>query len=569
MKKNWHELISQPRYRIKIEKNVYITMRDGVRLAVDIFRPDAKGKFPALLALSPYGKELQGLLLPPQPLDKSALWDGNIEAGDTEDIVSRGYTHIIGDLRGTGYSEGEYVGLHSKKEGEDGYDLVEWIAQQPWCDGNVGMAGYSYFGDIQQHVAIEQPPHLKAIFATGVFSDLYRDIAYPGGMLSLFLYGLWDGRLGTSGMAPKQVVSAMMKNLPKEEFEHRIRETLQNPDIRKFPNLYHLLNYPQKNPLFVDLLLNPYDGPFYWERSAYTKFDKIKIPVYSVGAWSHFFSTRAQWNLYCRVNVPKKIMMKPPGFPTRPWRDNLDIMIRWYDHWLKGIDTGIMKEPPLKIFIMGANQWRYEEEWPLKGINPTQFYLRCWEGLSLQPEIYQDEPDCFVQQPLHVSSQRGSLKYLTPPLSQDVEVIGDVAVYLFASIDTDDTNWILKLSDIDENGSEQWLTSGHLKASHRALDANKSTPLQPYHPHTNPEPVVPGEICEYAIGLQPIANVFKAGHRIQLQIESMMSPRDPDQLLHYHPLLCSSKTTVHKIYRDKGHRSYLILPVIPKNRTRS
>jgi len=564
MKKDWHELISQPKYGVIEEKDVYVPMRDGVRVAVDIYRPDANAKFPALLALSPYGKEIQALQLPPQPLDKSVLWDGVIEAGDTEYLVSRGYAHVIGDLRGTGYSEGEFVGMHSKKEGEDGHDIIEWLAQQPWCDGNVGMVGYSYFGEIQQFVAIEQPPHLKAIFPTGVFSDLYRDMAYSGGVLSLFLYGLWDGRLGTSGMAPKQAFSAMMKELPKEEFERRIQEGLDNPDIRHYPNLYHLLKHPQKNPPFVDLLLNPYDGPFYWERSAYPNFDKIKIPVYSVGAWAHMFFTGAQWNLYCGVNVPKKIMMKPPGFPTRPWRDDLDVLVRWYDHWLKGNDTGIMDEPPIKIFVMGANQWRYEEEWPLPGTQPTEFYLRSWEGLSLDPETYQDEPDAFLQQPLHLSTKRGSLKYLTPPLSEDLEVIGDLAVTLFASIDTDDTNWMVKVSDLDENGKAKSLVSGCLKASHRALDKDKSTPSRPYHPHTSSEPVVPGEIYEYAIGLQPIANVFKAGHCIQLEIESLMSPRDPDQFLHYHPQLCSSKTTVHKIYRDKKHRSRLLLPVISK-----
>jgi predicted acyl esterase len=564
MKKDWHELISQPKHEVAQEKNVFVPMRDGVQLAVDIYRPKAKGKFPALLGLCPYGKELQALQLPPQPLDKSAIWDGNIEAGDTEYVVSRGYAHVIGDLRGTGDSEGEYVGLHSKKEGEDGHDLVEWLAQQPWCDGNVGMIGYSYFGDIQQHVAIEQPAHLKAIFPTGVFSDLYRDISHPGGVLSLFLYGLWDGRLGTSGLAPRRAVSAMMKNLPADEFKNRIKEALANPDIRNFPNLYHLLNYPLKNPLFVDLLLNPYDGPFYWERSAYRSFDKFKIPVYSVGAWSHFSFTGPQWDLYKGVNVPKKIMMKPPGYPTRPWREDLDVLIRWYDHWLKGIDTGIMDEPPIKIFVMGVNEWRYEEEWPLPGLHPTKFYLRSWEGLSLEPESYQDEPDAFLQQPLHVSSQRGSLKYLTAPLPEDTEVIGDVAVYLFASIDTDDTNWIVKLSDVDQNGKEQWLMSGCLKASHRALDASKSTPLRPYHPHTRSESAVSGQIYEYAIGLQPIANVFKAGHRIQLQIQSLMSPRDPDQSLHYHPWLCSSWTTVHKIYRDKKHRSHVLLPIIQR-----
>jgi len=562
MKKDWHELISQPKYGIKVERDVNVPMRDGVHLAINVFRPDAEGKFPALLSLSPYGKEVQELPLPPQPLDKSILWDGVIEAGDTEYIVSRGYAHIIGDLRGTGGSEGEYVGIFSKQEGEDGYDLVEWIAQQPWCDGNVGMVGYSYFGEVQLTVASEQPPHLKAIFPTGVLTDLYRALAYHGGVLCLFIYGLWDGRGGTSGLSPNNAVSAMMKELPKEEFESRRQEALKNPDIRHFPNLYHLLNCPQKNPIFVDFLLNPYDGPFYRGRSNYTRFDRIKIPVYVVGTWGHFFGAAGHWALYSGINTPKKIMMKPRGFPTRPWREDMDVVIRWYDHWLKGADTGIMDESPIKLFISGINQWRYEQEWPLARTQWTKFYLNSWEELSPAPELYQDEPDCFLQQPLHLSTKRDSVKYLTSPLAEDLEVTGPAALHLFASIDQDDTNWIVKLIDADENGSELSLVTGYLKASHRAVDESKSTPWQPYHSHRSSEPVVPGEIYEYAIELVPTANVFRAGHRIKLEIGSMESPRDWEMVMHFHPHLCSSKTTVHKIYRDKEHQSHLLLPVI-------
>ena len=205
MKKNWHELISQPKYGIKTEKEVDVPMRDGVRLSVNIYRPDAKGKFPALLAMGGYGKELQELLIPPQPLNKSPIWDGNIEAGDTPDIVPRGYAHVIADVRGIGKSGGEYPGMWSQQEGMDGHDIVEWIAKQPWCDGNVGMIGYSYYGGIQLKVAIQQPPHLKSIFVSHVGADFYRDFSYVGGVLTLFWYGLWDGRHGTSGFAPKNV----------------------------------------------------------------------------------------------------------------------------------------------------------------------------------------------------------------------------------------------------------------------------------------------------------------------------------------------------------------------------
>jgi putative CocE/NonD family hydrolase len=158
MANNWRELISQPQYGISEERDVFVPVRDGVRLAINIFRPDVKGKFPALLAMSGYGKDEQDLNLPPQPLNKSAVWDGNLEAGDTSEIVPRGYVHIVADSRGTGHSEGEYTGTYTSQEGRDGYDLIEWIAQQPWCDGNVGMIGYSYYSKIQSKIAIEQPP---------------------------------------------------------------------------------------------------------------------------------------------------------------------------------------------------------------------------------------------------------------------------------------------------------------------------------------------------------------------------------------------------------------------------
>jgi putative CocE/NonD family hydrolase len=222
------ETATTQRFNLVIDKDIYVEMPDGVRLCVDVYRPDAPGKFPALLAMGPYGKELQTLnaTFPPQPLYRSPLWDGNIEAGDSREIVSRGYVHVIADIRGTGKSEGEYIAF-SPQEGKDGYQLVEWIAQQPWCNGNVGMLGYSYYAMTALKTAINQPPHLKAIFVSHIHVDIYRGLAYEGGVLRLFLYGLWDGRHGTSGFAAKNAVSEMVKSLPKEELERRRQELLK------------------------------------------------------------------------------------------------------------------------------------------------------------------------------------------------------------------------------------------------------------------------------------------------------------------------------------------------------
>lgn len=551
-----------PKYGIKEERDVYVTMRDGVRIAVNVFRPDAEGKFPALLSMGPYGKDIQDLLIPPQPLYRSALWDGNIEAGDFPYFVSRGYAYVIADLRGTGKSEGEYS-LHSKYEGEDGHDLVEWIAKQPWCNGNVGMLGYSYYAATQLKTAIQQPPHLKAIYVSHVSADAYRDMCYNGGVLSLLLLGVWHGRHAglTCGFAPRNAVSEMMKTLPKEELERRRRERLNDPDIRHYTILYHLLQYPQKCPPFFDVLLNPFDGPFWREKSVYPYYDKIKAATYVVGKLSH--EATGFWAVYEGINAPKKLLVKPPGPEERPWREDREEALRWFDYWLKGIDNGIMNGPPIKMYVMGANEWRYEKEWPIKHVKWVKAYLRRWEGLLFSPELDQPEPDCFLQQPLHLSNKRDLVKYVSPPMPRSLEVIGPVAIYFFASIDQDDTNWIVKLYDVAPDGGEVRLGKSFLKASHRALDMDKSKPGEPYHPHTHAEPVVPNKIYEYAVKIGVLVNVFKPGHRIKLEIESMESPRDPEMQIHFHAHLCSSKTTLHKIYRNAEYQSHILLPVIP------
>jgi uncharacterized protein len=562
MGSNWRELISQPKYGIKTEKNIMVPTRDGTKLAVDIFRPDVEGKFPGLLAMSPYGKEEQEYLLGPQPLNKSAVWDGNIEAGDTSEIVARGYIHVVADVRGTGYSEGEYFGGYTTLEARDGADLVEWIARQPWCDGNVALVGYSYYSKIALKVAIEQPPHLKCLFVSHVAGDHYRESGYSGGVLSLFQYGIWDGRHGTSGIARKNAVSEMEKNLSEKELERLRQEILQDPDIRYYPNMYHLIHYPYKNPRFFDILVNPYDGPFWWERSAYQDYDKIQVPVHVIGKVAH--EGGGYWDVYAGLNTPKKLFVKPNAPEERPWREDFELMIRWYDHWLKGNDTGLMNEPPVKIYMQGANKFRLEKEWPLPETEHTKVFLRRWESLSFEPELYQPDPDCFLQQPLYLSTKRDSVKYLSPPLPSDMEVLGPAALNLYASIDTDDTNWIAKLYDLAPGGSQTRLGKGYLKATHRALDPQKSTSARPFHPHTREslQAVKPGEIYEYNIELGILTGVFKAGHRIKLEIESMESPRDPEMQIHYHPHLPSSRTTLHKIYRNRECQSHFLLPIV-------
>ncbi len=558
MGKDWHELISQPKFKIKKELNVKVPMRDGVKIAIDIFRPDAPGKFPALVGLSPYGKEMQAVI-PPQPPLQSFLVDGTMEAGNTDYIVPRGYIHVVGDVRGTGKSEGKYIGSFSKTEAEDGYDLVEWVARQPWCDGNLGMVGISYFAAMQKFVAALQPPHLKAIFPFDSQGDWYRDASYHGGVFNSFLFVLWRQ------VAAVNAGSAAQANETPEEFERLLNEAKKNPDLKQYPWFYRVLETPSTNPHFFDQMLYPNDGPYYWERAI--NYEKIRIPTYCGSHWPAY----VYWHLvgafrdFAGIDAPKKMIITPL-FSERPWSDLHDIMIRWYDHWLKGIDTGIMEEPPIKIWVKGANVWREENEWPLKRTDWQKYYLRSWERLSEEPETFYHEPDCFVQQPPTMTSTVQSVRYRTQPFSEDVEVTGPMALYLYASIDQTDTNWIVTIKDVDPNNKETEVTRGWLKASHLAVDEGKSKPWQPYHTHVKSEPVNPNEIYEYRIEIRPTSYVFKAGNRILLEIASLDVPNYYKWVVvevpPYH--VCSSKTTLHRIYRDELRPSYLLLPIIPK-----
>ncbi len=182
------EQLSKPQYRMVVERDVAVPMRDGVVLRADVFRPDAPGKFPGLLALSAYGKDSQSVPIPAQPIN-SWVFDHNVEAGDIEFFVQRGYAYVIPDERGLGKSEGAWNGPFSVQEQEDGHDIVEWIAAQDWCSGKVGMMGISWFGMIQRFIAAQAPPHLAAIFPYEAANDLYG-VAYEGGVIQPFWWEL-------------------------------------------------------------------------------------------------------------------------------------------------------------------------------------------------------------------------------------------------------------------------------------------------------------------------------------------------------------------------------------------
>ncbi|MDR3294546.1 MAG: CocE/NonD family hydrolase [Clostridiales Family XIII bacterium] len=550
---------SEAIYGVKKE-TFMVAARDGVKLAIDVYRPDAEGKFPALLAQSPYGKTAQVFETPPQPFGKS-IFEASVESGDPYYYAKRGYIYAISDFRGLGDSEGSHDGMMSKYEGQDGYDLVEWLAVQPWCGGGVGLAGICYFSNAQLQTAVLAPPSLKCIAPWEIFADdLYKHGIYEGGVLNIFLYGLYTGTYpARCGYAIKNVKSAMALSTSPEELQKLVDTYAADPDLRQYPYLYHLLKYPEKNPILFDFMLNPLDGPYYRERSVIEKIENINVPTYVGGPFFSFFS-EPQINVYNRLKVPKKLRFYT-DMGTRPWKSDHDELLRWYDYWLKGIDTGIMDEAPVKYHTTVLEKWQQAQQWPLETTQWTDFYLHSLNGLAPEPDYYNDCPDSFIQEPLYVTEERGNVKYVTPPLSSDLQITGPPRIKFYASLDQKDTTWRV---NVREYGSKEIypLAQGWLRASLRKRLPEKDSPWEIEHDYTAYDRPNPGEIYEYEIQMRPMSHLFRAGTRIQLEISCIDIPTDIETYdVMWH--VCPAQTCLHKIYRDGEHQSVLKLPVIP------
>ena len=560
---------SEPDYKLLKEKDVMVPMRDGVRLATDIYRPDAAGeKFPALLAFGMWGKDVQEaiewLADKPQQYYHTPFWDGNMEAMDFTYTVPRGYIHIIPDPRGIGNSEGLWGDPATMM---DYYDMVEWIAEQPWCNGKVGMMGPSSYSINQVLTGLLKPPHLVALRLdenpAASFDHFY-------GIYDLLVYHIFMGRHGNDSALPVSNSDATPLpplSLSLFDIKERLEEALNHPDIRYNTKWYSYLRYPRKFPMFFDNLLSSFH-PRPVPDNMIDMFlhppgiESITLPMYQGTPWNVRFYTFSTFDLYEKTGTPaenNKLIVYPSGLPDRPYVEYHDELLRWHDYWLKDIDTGIMDEPPIKLFVMGINKWRFEHEWPLARTCWTKFYLQPEGGISTNDPGTTDKTDNFTQPAPYLDPTVYCLKYKTEPLEKDMEVTGPATLYLEASIDIDDTNWMVDLVDIDQEGKERLVTSGWLKAAHRALDPAKSKPYQPVHPLQDPVPVKPGEVIEYAIRFMPTANVFLKGHRMSLII------RNQDDILSrlgtwgvYH--LPFMRTVTHEIHFGKSH---LLLPVIP------
>ncbi len=555
--------------QIRIRKDLRVPMRDGVLLAADAYEGPEEKPRPALVALSPYGKELQALALtmPPQRRP-SPMWDGCIEAGDIARVVAEDYVHVIGDLRGTGHSEGEHIGNYNAGGvplGQDAYDFIEWVASQPWCDGNVGMIGISYFGSMQVLAAAERPPHLKAIFVSGGHYDFY-ETTYHGGVMWFMPRAAREGRGGDSGWAfTDRVKSRMLETFTADEVRERVARRLADPDVAAWPNLVHVLNYPTNHEAWFDIVTNELHGEWYEERNPITLAPNIDIPVWLQIDQGRGWTMDGTIELFHALKGPKKLDIGPyPPMQSRPFIEEHDKMFRWYDYWIRGIDNGVMDEPAVTVFVEGSRETVTGETWPPKKVEHRALYLRPRRKLSSEPERMGPEhaaPDGFFQAPLTVTDEVQILSWSTAPFAEPTEMIGQGAAHIFAAIDQDDTNFILRLWDYAPNGTRQLVTTGYLKASHRELD-DRTTEGNPYHPHTRAVPVEPGAIEEYVIRLYPFAATFLPGHRLVLELSNDEPLADEHNALlppdAFH--LPVGRPVTHTIYRDATHPSRLVLP---------
>ncbi|AQT80566.1 peptidase S15 [Mycolicibacterium litorale] len=512
--------LSGPGHRVTTEMNVGVPMRDGARLLADVHRPDTDGRFPALIAASPYPRQIQDLGAPA----------GFIEAGATDFWVPRGYGHVIANLRGTGGSEGTF-GFFDAQERRDMYDLVEWVAAQPWCDGNVGMIGISYFAMTQLEAAVERPPHLKAIFPVAVTADLYEAASHHGLFSASFvtpflsMLGLTAARDDAFWRSRPLGVARWVLNTP--ALHHKFATMNGEAAVTMMRGLLKLPHDPHPwDELWLDAAVRHPTRDQWWdERNLLPLLENVDIPVYLGCDWQnvplHLPSTFA--TLAGLTNSPAvRVGMLGEFGLTWPWESLHVEALAWYDHWLKGRDTGILDGPPIRYVLPGADEWRTADSWP-----PSAHHREL--ALRADATLDRDEGASGAREFMVLGSGLGraksspldpppTLTWTSAPLVESLDVAGDIELRLVAAATAADTAWMVTLSDVAPDGSTELLTAGWLRASLREVDEGTSRPGAPTLPCRTATAIPIGEDVEYRIPLVPNARRFSEGHRIALTI---------------------------------------------------
>lgn len=564
-------------YQVTVERDVTAKMRDAVILRADIYRPKSEGQFPVLLERTPYNKSM--------------------DADFGFKVAARGYVVVIQDVRGRYTSDGDWYTF--KNEANDGYDTVEWAAALPYSNGKVGMFGESYVGATQLLTAIAHPPHLAGICPMDTASNYHDGWTYQGGAFEQWFNESW-----TSILAQDTFRRAAVQNTNALE------------GVWKLPLAgYPLFNFPDASavpastaalaPYFLDWLAHPsYDA--YWKQiSIEEHYSEITVPVLTVTAWYDIFlggalrnylgikahggseAARKGQHLFVMIGghagSGRKIGDIDFG-PAAAEEEQGEITLRWYDFLLKGVQNEFAGKP-VKLFVLGLNQWREEGDWPLSRAQSTRYFLHSSQGanslhgagsLSTAPPR-SESPDHYVYDPANpvptvggplccdevhlppgprdqrgVEAREDVLVYTTREFAQDTEITGPVSLEFFAKSSAVDTDFTAKLVDVAPDGYAQNLTEGIVRARYR--DSREKPGL-----------MNPGQVYKFTIDLWATSNVFRKGHRLRLEVSSSNFPRFDRNLNTGEGPAFATKyvSATNTIYHDSEHPSAVVLPVVP------
>ena len=575
-----------------VEKDIMVPMRDGVRLATDAWIPAGGGPGSVLLVRLPYGKE------------RIRYYDAYGLLPNIFILIEAGYAVVYQDCRGTFRSGGEFTPMVS--EPGDGADTVAWLLEQPWCDGNIGTYGPSYLGFVQWASA-SASDHLKAIAPAVTTTDYYTTPWYSeGGALSLHVIQTW-----TMLMALSDTQRAMAAGSGDPQALMGLMGMAADPDphltalpIRARPLL------EKQCPWWADLLAHPARDQFWRDLSVADRFEDITVPALNIGGWFDPFAndtTRTFTQLKRRggsaeARDGQRLIIGPWDhvnytgvYPDRQFGLMADVQFadltgvhqRFFDRWLRGQAGALDGSAPVRIFVMGIDQWRDEQDWPLPDTTYADYYLDSsgrantadGDGELRPATAGAERADTYLYDPhrpvptlggrmlgyfgatagpadqRRAESRDDVLCYTTPVLDRPVEVTGHVLLTLFASSSAPDTDFTGKLVDVFPDGRAIYLTDGILRARYRTSLAD-------------PELLTPGQVYEVTIDLSVTSNVFLPGHRIRLEVSSSNFPCF-DRNTNTGGTIAEDReedvqVAVNRIFHGPGHPSRLVLPIIDR-----
>ncbi len=567
---------SRPVYKDWTRISQYVAVRDGTKLAVDIFRPVQNGQpveepLPVIWTYDRYHRA---------DLKKGKLVTQLDQEPWLRTMLQYGYVVGVVDARGSGASFGDVQEPFGIKEANDGYDITEWFAAQSWCSQRVGMFGRSYLGITQYLTAATAPPHLRAIFPEMALFDLYS-FMYAGGVFRSDFADKWGRlvkQLDTANLAPPVDSDSDGQMLKQAIAMHEAN--------RNVPAVFQPLPFRDS--------VDPQTGSrIYQTNSPSQNLERVKksgVAIYHMAGW-HDLWPRDALLWYSNLNNPQKIIIGPWSHDDSRGFNLAAEHLRWYDYWLKGIDNGIMNEPPIQYYTMGAgsgHEWRSASKWPVPQATQTKYFFGNGKSASVasandgtlgisQPAETAGQDDYTLNytttsgtttrwsngygQPFGYGNmlpndQKG-LTYTTPRLTENIEVTGHPVAHLWVTTKAKDADFFVYLEEIDEFGGSQYITEGTLRASHRALSTPTFNNLSlPYHRSNMKDSVPIGDKpVELVFDLHPTSNIFNAGNRIRITITG--SDRDNTSTPEQTP------SPVVSILRNSAFASYVTLPLVP------